>query len=777
MSTPSQPPQGSGPQDWPTPSGAHASDATAPGTVGAPQYGSAHAPQYGQAGEQVQAGEYGQSSQFGQPEYGQQAAPSPQYGSAHAPQYGQPGQQGQYGQPAFGSAPAQSAQPAAYGAASYGSVPQGAAAYGSAPHAGAPQGSAPMGYSQPGAGQPDAAPQGYAAQGYAPQSQQPLSGAGPRTTAERRPGSVAGPLSIRDLGLMAAAVLAFLGMLLPYFRFGYGYFDAMVFSWSFWGLGMILLGVVSLLVAGVLTLLHKVVPGFPARVGSYTIAQVTTVLVSVSFAVNFIQLITSAPYLHVGAWIIFIASLIGFFVGVFTFLPFLGAEYASLPVDDSVPPKARGAAVAAQPRPAAPMGGQSQYGAQGQAYGSQGQAQFGSQGQAYGSQRAQYGSSAPAYGAGAPTYGSQGQQSVAPAAFGAAAAAPEAQGIAQTEQAAAQSDALSGTPAADTPQTTDPDATARFSPVDAAPEAHEQSTADGQAYLGGGSAATPAHAQSEPTQAFAGGAFDRGAFGTPEPTPLQDDVAVQDDAAAADSSALDDPAPYSGGVSAAEAPTPAADTVVAEADAPIATGPYVTEDTVGAEPVVEETQTEPVADTFAASESSTADETATGAEHTIGAESSAADEQAATGTSATGASAAAAAGAGAAAESAAGTHLRGDEQGEAENEPTQFFRVGETRTDEVAEESSAAESSAGAAPYDATQGEPTQAFNPVASKMFWFAVPEPRPAVDPVTGREVFTVTPNQWFLALEDHGTFFKVRDDQGQEGYLNNVDRIVRG
>jgi hypothetical protein len=79
--------------------------------------------------------------------------------------------------------------------------------------------------------------------------------------------------------------------------------------------------------------------------------------------------------------------------------------------------------------------------------------------------------------------------------------------------------------------------------------------------------------------------------------------------------------------------------------------------------------------------------------------------------------------------------------------------------------------------YDATQGEPTQAFNPVASKMFWFAVPEPRPAVDPVTGQELFTVTPNQWFLALEDHGSFFKVRDDSGQEGYLNNVDRIVRG
>src|SRR5699024_4588596 len=127
---------------------------------------------------------------------------------------------------------------------------------------------------------------------------------------------------------------------------------------------------------------------------------------------------------------------------------------------------------------------------------------------------------------------------------------------------------------------------------------------------------------------------------------------------------------------------------------------------------------------------------------------------------------------------AAGAHVRGDEQGESENEPTQWFQMGAGASGAAAAAGGAeTDSTAAASAYGATQREPTQAFNPAASKMFWFAVPQPRPAVDPVTGQEVFSVTPNQWFLALEDHGSFFKVRDDSGQEGYLNNVERIVRG
>ncbi|NJC58420.1 hypothetical protein [Brevibacterium marinum] len=60
---------------------------------------------------------------------------------------------------------------------------------------------------------------------------------------------------------------------------------------------------------------------------------------------------------------------------------------------------------------------------------------------------------------------------------------------------------------------------------------------------------------------------------------------------------------------------------------------------------------------------------------------------------------------------------------------------------------------------------------------FWFAVPEPREAVDATTGMPVFTIYPGDWFLGLEDHGSWFKVRDSDGREGLLRNIEGIQRG
>lgn len=841
MSTPHQPPQGPGHQEWPSSGGPAAPYGSAPGQGAAPAYGQ-------QQGQQAQ-----------------QAYGSQPQGYAAQPQAGQYGQQGQpYGQPTYGSQPQQA----------YGSQPQAAG------YQGQPQGaygSAPQGYHQPGQ------PQAYGSQpqqGFAQaQGQQP----GP--AAPKRPGAVLGPLSIRDLGLLIAGVIAFISLLIPFYRvpFATNYLETVVFTWSFWGMGMVVLGALTLIVAALLTVLHKTVPAFPGRVGSFTIAQVTTVLASVSFAVNFINIVTTAPFLHVGGYFLLLASLIAFFVGVFTSIPFLAAEYTSLPEEPTSHPKARSAAVAspsqashAQAFPGGAAGagaaggaavgaaagasaGQ-EYGSQGQAYGSQGQAygapaeQYGSQGQVYGSQGQAYGAPAEQYGSQGQTYGAQEQQYAAPGeqfgspgaqdqAYGSQgqqAAEPEAsaQSIAQTDQGAAQAQALSGDAQAPSPYTdADPDETARFSPVQDDTAEAEQSTADGQAYLGRESADAPAYAQSEPTQTFAagafggaaaggavaGGAFASGAFGTPDTAPQSDDQPVDEvgsaddrtpesrdleshdshggavsdaaispeagfgseavsgfEAADSDTTGSDPYAPVegyessevlgasepvaasdpvagsAGGLATAseqsvEAPTTGTDESVQPygAPAPAATGPYVTEDTVGAEPTVDTGTTTAVDQPLAAGQE-------TGGPHT---------------------------------EQAGSAHLRGDEQGESENEPTQWFRMGDHGT--TVEDSASPAPAAGAAPaagestaeepaasgYDTNQGEPTQAFNPVASKMFWFAVPEPRPAVDPVTGQELFTVTPNQWFLALEDHGSFFKVRDDSGQEGYLNNVDRIVRG
>src|SRR5699024_5140632 len=187
-------------------------------------------------------------------------------------------QQGQgYGQPAlpyeqqgqpYGQQPAASGQPGQFDPSQGQFDPSqgqqgGQPAYGSA----APQQGAPHGFAQ------------------APAVQQ-------RPSAPARPGSVMGPLSVRDLGLLGAALLALLCLVLPFVRtggFGF-YLDSLVWSWSFWGMGMVFMGALPLVAAGLLTVLHKTIPTFPPRVGSFTIAQLTTVLVSVSFTANFLHI-------------------------------------------------------------------------------------------------------------------------------------------------------------------------------------------------------------------------------------------------------------------------------------------------------------------------------------------------------------------------------------------------------------------------------------------------------------------------------------------------------
>lgn len=481
-------------------------------------------------------------------------------------------------------------------------------------------------------------------------------------------------------------------------------------------------------------------------------------------------------------------------------------------------------------------------GAQEQTYGSQGQA-YGSQGQPYGGAAPydpaaqQYGSQEQAYGSQGQAYGSQGQPYGD--AYAAQAQSFQSQPTPDTEQGAAQADALGGHAAAGS--TADE---GQFAAYGQSPET-DQSTADGQAYLGAENATSPAFAQSEPTQAFAAGAFGAGAFGEPEPTP-QSETAFDDQTAPADASNAEHSVPADESWTAPEgAPSedalhadstvhadahaedgaPSEDAAAgsefapAEQEAPAEAGhPFVASqsawmeepaDTADDQPVVAPEATAPeYADSFAGADAPTADgsdtheaegaglhepdaadvaaaeETAIPVEPAASgaepAEQGSTDQPGDAGTDAEPAERPAASAptpadgdpqeGSAAVDAPAGGHFRGEEQGGSENEPTQWFRVG-------GDSSAPAEEGTPAPSYDATQGEPTQAFKPVVSQMFWFAVTEPRPAVDPVTGQEIFTVTPNEWFLALEDHGSFFKVRDAHGQEGYLNNVEGIIRG
>lgn len=78
---------------------------------------------------------------------------------------------------------------------------------------------------------------------------------------------------------------------------------------------------------------------------------------------------------------------------------------------------------------------------------------------------------------------------------------------------------------------------------------------------------------------------------------------------------------------------------------------------------------------------------------------------------------------------------------------------------------------------DADQGGSNQGTGQNVIQAFWFAVPEPREAVDATTGMPVFTIYPGDWFLGLEDNGSWFKVRDSDGREGLLRNTEGVQRG
>ncbi|SMY04158.1 hypothetical protein BAURA63_03869, partial [Brevibacterium aurantiacum] len=330
-----------------------------------------------------------------------------------------------------------------------------------------------------------------------------------------------------------------------------------------------------------------------------------------------------------------------------------------------------------------------------------------------------------------------------------------------TEQGAAQADALGGHSAAEP--------TAADGQFDAHGQSSEadQSTADGQAYLGAESAASPSFAQSEPTQAFAAGAFGAGAFGEPEPTP-QSETAPGEQDAHADALNAEHAAPADESWTApegapAECTEQADDTaddqpvVAPEAPAPDYGAPEArtsehTDPSAGAGTTAPVDEQERSGSMFGAAAGGTA---VGGAAVAGGAalahgndtheadgaglhEPDAADAAAAEETAIPVEAAPADSdyrGGSAQADAPASGHIRGDEQGGSENEPTQWFRMG-------GDSDAPAEDAAAASTYDATQGEPTQAFKPVVSQMFWFAVTEPRPAVDPVTGQEVFTVTP-----------------------------------
>ncbi|MFE4229765.1 hypothetical protein ACFRJ8_17975 [Arthrobacter sp. NPDC056886] len=60
---------------------------------------------------------------------------------------------------------------------------------------------------------------------------------------------------------------------------------------------------------------------------------------------------------------------------------------------------------------------------------------------------------------------------------------------------------------------------------------------------------------------------------------------------------------------------------------------------------------------------------------------------------------------------------------------------------------------------------------------FWFAVAQPRTAVDPRTGAPAFVIEPGGWVLAIEDRGNEFLVQHTDGRLGVLRDLSNIERG
>ena len=60
---------------------------------------------------------------------------------------------------------------------------------------------------------------------------------------------------------------------------------------------------------------------------------------------------------------------------------------------------------------------------------------------------------------------------------------------------------------------------------------------------------------------------------------------------------------------------------------------------------------------------------------------------------------------------------------------------------------------------------------------FWFAVAQPRTAVDERTGIPAFVIEPGGWVLALEDRGSEFIVQHTDGRVGVLRDLSNIERG
>ena len=152
---------------------------------------------------------------------------------------------------------------------------------------------------------------------------------------------------LREILLAVGAFLVFVSMFLPQYKWGTDsfYSDSYEWLWSFSlnGSGVLMLGVLPVLAAGLIGVLNKTVRSFPQHIGSFSPDQFVTALAVSGAAAQFVRFIHlfafSTP--SWGAFIGLLGAGLAAFVTVFTMIPALGAS--EFDARESVPahPKAR----------------------------------------------------------------------------------------------------------------------------------------------------------------------------------------------------------------------------------------------------------------------------------------------------------------------------------------------------------------------------------------------------------------------------------------------------
>lgn len=197
-------------------------------------------------------------------------------------------------------------------------------------------------------------------------SQNPPAGAAPGAANASAPGAASGPAAggvggfgqpqapkqpsafgLREILLAVGAFLVFVSMFLPQYKWGTDsfYSDGYEWLWSFSlnGSGVLMLGVLPVLAAGLIGVLNKTVRSFPQHIGSFSPDQFVTALAVFGAAVQFVRFIHlfafSTP--SWGAFIGLLGAGLAAFVTAFTMIPALGAS--EFDARESVPahPKAR----------------------------------------------------------------------------------------------------------------------------------------------------------------------------------------------------------------------------------------------------------------------------------------------------------------------------------------------------------------------------------------------------------------------------------------------------